>query len=104
MKDMSIMCVPSGFKIRKKTDIDIFVDKCMQKNDEYYLKVKKDLAVYFTKDKDGFVYISEKHGDLYDIFNPLLEVASTKHDCYRQSVSDCVWKYRKYINLKWFNN
>ena len=39
---------------------------------------------------------------LKDIFNPLLEVARTKDNCYKKTVEDYIWQNRKYINAKWF--
>ena len=100
---VTIMSIPCGFKIRKKTDTDVFIDKCMCKDNEYYLKINNDLAIFIRKGKDGSVSVAEKRWDLYDPFNPLLEVANNKNAAYRETVNDYVWKYRKYINAKWFN-
>ena len=103
MNNVSIMCIPNEFKIKRKTDIEIFINKCMQRDSEYYLKINNEFAIFIRKDKDDYVSILEKRGDLYDVFNPLLEMASTKNDVYRINVQDCIWKYRKYINARWFN-
>lgn len=104
MNNITIMNIPCEFKIRKKIDVNTFIDKCMCKDNEYYLKINKDLALFFRKEKDGSVSILEKSGDLYDIFNPLLEVANTSNNAYKDTVYDYIWKYRKYINAKWFND
>ena len=104
MYDMSIMCIPCGFKIRRKLDVETFINQCMQKDNEYYLKINKEFALFFRREKDGFVTVLEKRGDLCDMFNPLLEIASTKNNVYRITVQDCIWKYRKYINAEWFND
>lgn len=104
MNNITIMNIPCGFKIRRKIDTEIFVDKCMCKDNEYYLKIQKDFALFLRKEKDGTVSILVKYGDLYDIFNPLLEVANTSNSAYKENVYDYIWKYRKYINTKWFND
>ena len=103
MSNISIMCVPCGFKIKKKIDIEYFIEKCMQKDDEYYFKINNELAVFIRKYKNGCVSVLIKNGDLNDIFNPLLEVANTNNSAYKETVYDYIWKYRKYINAKWFN-
>lgn len=101
---ISIMTIPCGFKIRKKTDTEIFTNKCMCNDNEYYLKINDDLALFLRKEKDGSVSVLEKRWDLYDPFNPLLEVASTSNDSYKETVHNYIWKYRKHINAKWFND
>ena len=104
MKSISIMCIPCGFKIKKKVDTEYFINKCMHNDDEYYLKINNDLALFLRKEKDGTVSVLEKRFDLYNPFNPLLEVANTNNSAYKETVHDYVWKYRKYINAKWFND
>lgn len=104
MKSISIMEIPCGFKIRKKVDVECFTNKCMKNDNTYIVKINKDLAIFLEKEKDGTISVLEKRWDLYNPFNPLLEVANTKNDCYKYSVYDYIWKYRKYINAEWFNN
>ena len=99
-----IMMIPCGFKIRKKADTKFFTEKCMQKDSEYYLKIDTDFALILEKEKDGECSVAIKRGDLQDYFNPLLEVANTNNNAYKETVYDYIWKYRKYINAKWFNN
>ena len=103
MNSVSIMCVPCGFKIKKKTDAEYFANECMCKGSEYYIKINNDLAIFFRKEKDGTISVAEKRWDLYDPFNPLLEIANTSNPSYKETVYDYIWKYRKYINAKWFN-
>lgn len=104
MNNIAIMSIPCGFKIKKKTDVDTFINKCMCTNNEYYLKINNDLALFIRKEKDGSVSVLEKRWDLYNPFNPLLEVASTSNNAYKETVQNYIWKYRKYINAKWFND
>ena len=100
----SIMKIPTGFKIRKKVDCDAFIEKCMCKGNTYDVVDKeKDIAMVMEKDTDGNVSVCMKFGDLHNIFNPLLTVACTNNSAYKESVQDYVWKYRKLINDKWFN-
>ena len=98
----SIMKIPCGFKIRKKTDCDVFINDCMCKDSQYSV-IDKGTQVVIDIDKEGKVSIATRDGDLRDIFNPLLEVARTKNNCYKATVQDYIWKYRKVINDKWFN-
>ena len=100
---ITIMKIPHDFKIRKKSDVEIFIKDCMINGNSYYLKISKEEAVIMDKDKDGNVSICIKTGDLYDMFNPLLEVARTNKNCYKKTVEDYLWHYRKYINAQWFN-
>ena len=104
MKNISIMSIPCGFKIRRKNDTKLFVNECMLNNNEYYVLINKDLALFLRKEKDGTVSVLEKRWDLYDPLNPLLEIANTNNSSYKETVYDYVWKYRKYINAKWFND
>ena len=41
---VTIMSIPCGFKIRKKTDTDVFIDKCMCKDNEYYFSGEVELC------------------------------------------------------------
>ncbi len=104
MNSIALMCIPCGFKIRRKTDVDKFMNECMCKENEYYLKINNELALFIEKKKDGTITVAEKRWDLYDPFNPLLEVASTNNKAYKETVQNYIWKYRKYINAKWFND
>ena len=96
------MKFPQGFKIRKKVDCDTFIEKCMC-NDNSYVIIVDGTQIIMKKDKDGNVSVTIRNGDLNDKFNPHLEVARTKNNCYDKTVQDYVWKYRKTINKKWFN-
>lgn len=99
---VSLMTIPAGFKIRKKTDCKRFMEKCMGKGYSYYI-IRDDVAITFEKDHDGKVRVLKKCGDLWDVFNPQLEIASEINNCYKLTVADAIWKYRKEINEKWFN-
>ena len=102
--NVTIMTIPCGFKIRTKADVDRFTSEILRNGNNYYIKAKNDFALYICKEKDGSISVAEKLGDLYDMFNPLLEVANTKNDSYKISVRDYLWKNRKYINAEWFND
>ena len=101
---VSIMCIPHGFKIRKKADVKTFMEECMVKGSEYALIIRKDFAVRFEKDKDGNISVLIKQGNLKDMFEPLLEVANTANNSYGTTVEWQIWHYRKYINARWFND
>lgn len=100
---VTVMCIPNGFRIKKKSDTETFIKKCMISGNKYYIKTNKEEAIYLSKDVNGNVSIYIKTGDLADIFNPLLEVARIDNNCYNKTVEDYIWHYRKYINAQWFN-
>lgn len=97
-----IMQIPNGFKIRKKSDVETFMNKCMCKNNRYAIITDSGMQFIFGKDKDGNISVAIRHGDLKDIFNPSLEVARTNNNCYKGTVEEYIWQNRKYINAKWF--
>lgn len=98
----SIMKIPQGFKIRKKVDVDEFINKCMCKDNRYSVVNDTGEQIIIEKDKDGNVSVCLRNGDLRNIFNPMLEVASTKNNCYKETVQDYIWQFRKAINAEWF--
>lgn len=102
--NLSIMTIPCGFKIRKKVDVKTFTEECMNRNQTYCLVIDDEIAIFFEKDKNGEISITEKYWDLYNPFNPTLEVANTSNPSYKETVYDYIWRHRKYINAAWFNN
>lgn len=104
MNNLTIMSIPCGFKIKSKADVEKFINKCMVNDNEYFLKINTDFALVLRKEKDRVVSVLEKRWDLSDPFNPLLEVANTSNSAYKHTVEYYIWKYRKYINAKWFND
>jgi hypothetical protein len=96
------MKVPQGFKIRKKVDCDTFINDCMCKNNVYSV-IDKNTQIIIEKDKDGNISVSERFGDFTNPFNPSLEIAKTKGNCYDKTVQDYIWQFRKAINTQWFN-
>lgn len=101
---ISIMRIPAGFKIKKKVDVERFIDYCMKNDNEYEVVISVIEKIVITKNNDGNVSFSIKIGDIKNIFIPLVEVANTGNNAYKNSVNDYIWKYRKYINTKWFND
>ena len=99
----SIMQIPQGFKIRKKTDVDVFINKCMCKDNRYSAIDDNGTQIILEKDKDGNISVCLRTGDLKNIFNPMLEVARTKDNCYKETVQDYIWQFRKAINKEWFS-
>ena len=99
----SIMVIPYNFKIRKKSDVNTFIDDCMCKNNRYCILFESEKQLILEKDKDGDISVDLRYGNLDDIFNPSIEVARTKDNCYKETVQDYIWKYRKVINNEWFN-
>jgi hypothetical protein len=96
------MQIPHGFKIKKKVDVETFINKCMCKGNRYYIITDSGEQITFDKDKNGNVSVLSRTGDLTDMFNPNMEIARTNKNCYKNTVEDCIWKNRKYINAKWF--
>ena len=99
----TIIKMPYGFKIRKKDDVDVFINDCMCNDNRYSVVNENGTQIIIEKDKDGNVSVCLRTGDLNDIFNPSLEVARTKDNCYKETVQDYIWKFRKAINKEWFD-
>lgn len=97
----TIMQIPQGFKIRKKADIETFINTCMCGGCRYSV-IDNDVQCFIEKDKDGNVSVDIRYGDFNNIWNPSLEVASTKNNCYKETVQDYIWKFRKAINAEYF--
>lgn len=104
MSSLSLICCPAGFKIRKKSDVRRFITNCMINENEYIVRISSDFAVIIEKDSKGNISVGEKIGDLQNIFNPILLIANTKNGSSEEFITDYLWKYRKYINAKWFND
>ena len=99
----TIMQIPQGFKIRKKVDVETFINKCMCKDNRYSAIDDNGTQIILEKDKDGNISVCLRTGDLKNIFNPMLEVARTKDNCYKETVQDYIWQFRKAINKEWFS-
>lgn len=100
----SVITIIPGFKIRSKDDTMRFVNECMCKGSTYVIKVAEDKQIIFSKDKNGYVHADRRTGDLSNPFNPSIRIASTEMPwVYQINVYDCIWKYRKFINKKWFS-
>ena len=104
MKSVAIMKIPCGFKIRKKVDIEKFINDCMCKDSRYPITINRNEEIIIEKDKDNNISVAIRNGDLFDIFNPEIEIARTKDNCYDKTVQDYIWLFRKAINNKWFND
>ena len=103
MTTTTIMRIPYGFKIRKKSDVEIFINDCMISGGEYYIVTDLKEQFIFKKDRNENISVTYRNGDLTDIFNPSMEVARTNNNCYEKTVVDYIWQNRKYINAKWFS-
>ena len=90
-----ILMYNSGFKIRKKDDVDIFVNKVLKGDGSISIKIDRHEIYFITRKKD-YIYISHRIGDIHDIFNPELVLPD-------EQLYDTVWKIRKYINQRFFN-
>lgn len=99
---ITIMQKPQGFKIRKKADIETFINKCMCDGNRYSVIYEDNEQLIIEKDKEGNISVYLKSGDLDNIFNPILEVARTKNNCYDKTVQDYIWQFRKAINAEFF--
>ena len=84
-----------GFKIRKKDDVNTFINKILQGNGSISIKIDNHELYFITREKNH-IYISHKIGDIYDMFNPELVLPD-------EQLYDTVWKIIKYINQRFFN-
>ena len=87
-----------GFKIKTKQDVKTFLNDCVKGNGSVSIAVDKQHCFFIRRnDSLNFTEIAEKIGNLQDIFNPELIIPDEK-------MVDYIWKMRKYVNKKWFNN
>lgn len=84
----------NDFKIRKKDDVDTFVNKVLRGDGFIAIKIDNQ-ALYCITRQTGRIYISYKIGDIYDMFNPELVLPD-------EEIYDTIWKIRKYINKRFF--
>lgn len=99
---MNMITVIPGFKIRKKSDVDVFINKVICTG-EYSVSEEENgvgTQVLFWKGKDGNMSVDVRKGNLRNISNPSIEIANTKNKSYKMSVEDAIWKYRRIINHK----
>lgn len=89
-----ILMYNNGFKIRKKDDVDTFVNKVLRGDGSISIKIDNQELYFITRQKDH-IYISHKVGDIYDMFNPELVLPD-------EQLYDTIWKIRKYINKRFF--
>lgn len=99
----TVMKIPQGFKIRKKADVETFINKCMCNDNRYSAVNDNGTQIIIEKDKEGNISVCLRDGDLDNIFNPMLEVARTKDNCYDKTVQNYIWQFRKAINTEFFN-
>ena len=86
------------FKIRIKNDVNTFLKDCIRGDGSVTIPIDKQHCFFIQRnDALGLIEVSEKFGDLQNIFNPELVIPDEK-------MVDYIWKMRKYINNKWFNN
>ena len=87
-----------GFKIRTKNDAQYFLEECIYGNSYSTILVNNNHCfTIYRNQKTERVWITEKFGTLCDIFNPEIQIPD-------EEMVDYIWKMRKYINKKWFNN
>lgn len=102
MNKVSLMKIPKGFKIKSKSDVEKFMNECMQVNNTYEVKISGVEKIIIEKTKNHMSFMI-KLGDIRDPFIPDIEVAKTNAPQYKHDVQYWIWKYRKYINARWFN-
>lgn len=86
----------NDFKIKRKNDVKTFFD-CLTFSGCYTVKINKGFIIRIKKDKSGVIKVSEKRGNIFDIFNPELVIPDDEIVSY-------IYKYRKAINNKFFND
>jgi hypothetical protein len=81
-----------GFLIRKKEDIHEYL-KGVCRNSKEVIKITNNEIYIVEKFKDGTFVLYHKLGNIYDMFNPLVQIPE-------ENVNDVIWKVRKYINAR----
>ena len=85
-------CYPNNFKIRSKADVEKAVSY-MTSGMEHWFIINEVFAICIDKKKDGSYVVLYKSGDLYDIFNPTVQILDPV---------GTIWKHRKFINESYF--
>ena len=88
------------WKIRSKEHVKQFLNECLYNGEYYYIHGNNR---YYIRKENGSISISIRDKNSNDVFDPLLEIANTKNDSYRETVFDVIWRTRKSINEKWFS-
>lgn len=101
MNEINLIKIPQGFKIRSKADVQKFMDECMLVNNTYEVKVSGVEKITIRKGENDISFLI-KLGDVKNPFVPDLEIAKTNDSSYKHDVQYWIWKYRKYINARWF--
>ena len=95
MCKVSIWCSPPNFKIRRKSDVYYFLEKCLVNGGEYAISIRSDYCLFIRKSKDGECTATAKFNDLTDIFNPEIQLSE-------EETIRTLWFYRKIINEQFF--
>ena len=86
-----------NFKIKKKADIETFLNECLLKEEVYMIKCRSDYAIFIRTFKDRETQITVKYGNLRDIFNPEIQLST------QAEIIKTLWFYRKKINEQFFS-
>ena len=55
MNEVSLMKIPKGFKIKSKSDVEKFMNECMQVNNTYEVKISGVEKIFIEKNKESYV-------------------------------------------------
>lgn len=89
-----------GFKIRNSADVKTFINDIVNPGMEIVITIERDVEIRFSKDRNSYFSVGYRTGNLRDIFNPTVEIASSdvNNKAYERSVDYYVWQWRKYLN------
>lgn len=90
-----LACYPNGFKIRSMKDLATALNKYITKGVEHFIIIDPHTALSIEIMPAGGVKVRMKYGDLYDLFNPQIQIPA-------ENALSHLWKYRKHINAKFF--
>ena len=95
-----ILLYREGFKIRNSADVKTFINDIVNPGMEIVVTVERDVEIRFSKDENNHSSVGYRTGNLRDVFNPTVEIASSdvNNKAYERTADYYVWQWRKYLN------
>lgn len=95
-----ILLYREGFKIRNSADVKTFINDIVKPGMEIVVTIERDVEIRFSKDGKSCFSVGYRTGNLGDVFNPTIELASSdaNNKAYERTADYYVWQWRKYLN------
>lgn len=95
-----VLLYRGGFKIRNSADVKTFINDIVKPGMEIVVTIERGVEIRFSKNGNSHFSVGYRTGNLGDVFNPTIEIASSdvNNKAYERSVDYYVWRWRKYLN------